>query len=81
MTSLKPNYLAKKWVTPTVIGRVCWLVTFPAIANKPLRSSYRQRDEFFIYEIIPAHREKGKTFYKIAELLNQNGYLSARDKV
>ena len=36
--------------------------------------------QFFLYETITAHREKGKTFDQIAELLNKKGYLSVRGK-
>ena len=34
--------------------------------------------QFFLYETITAHREKGKTFDQIAEWLNKKGYLSVR---
>ena len=36
--------------------------------------------QYFLYETIIAHREKGKTFNQIAEWLNKNGYLSVRGK-
>ena len=36
--------------------------------------------QFFLYETITAHREKGKTFNQIAEWLNREGYLSVRGK-
>ena len=36
--------------------------------------------QFFLYEKITAHREKGKTFDQIAEWLNGKGYLSVRGK-
>ena len=36
--------------------------------------------QFFLYETITAHREKGKTFDQIAEWLNEEGYLSVRGK-
>ena len=36
--------------------------------------------QFFLYETITAHREKGKTFEQIAEWLNKKGYLSVRGK-
>ena len=36
--------------------------------------------QFFLYETIIAHREKGKTFDQIAECLNKKGYLSVRGK-
>ena len=32
--------------------------------------------QFFLYETITAHREKGKTFDPITEWLNKKGYLS-----
>ena len=37
--------------------------------------------QFFLYETITAHREKGKTFDHIAEWLNGKGYLSIRGKM
>ena len=36
--------------------------------------------QFFLYEKIIAHRERGKTFDQIAEWLNGKGYLSVRGK-
>ena len=36
--------------------------------------------QFFLYETITEHREKGKTFDQIAEWLNGKGYLSVRGK-
>ena len=36
--------------------------------------------QFFLYETITAHREKGKTFDQISEWLNEKGYLSVRGK-
>ena len=36
--------------------------------------------QFFLYETITAHREKGKIFDQIAEWLNKKGYLSVRGK-
>ena len=36
--------------------------------------------QYFLYETIIAHREKGKTFNQIAEWLNKKGYLSVRGK-
>ena len=36
--------------------------------------------QFFLYETIIAHRERGKTFDQIAEWLNVKGYLSFRGK-
>ena len=44
--------------------------------NIPQYSEY----QFFLYETITAHREKGKTFDQIAEGLNKKGYLSVRGK-
>ena len=44
--------------------------------NVPQYSEY----QFLPYETITAHREKGKTFDKIAELLNKKGFLSVRGK-
>ena len=42
--------------------------------NVPQYSEY----QFFLYETIIEHREKGKTFEQIAEWLNKKGYLSVR---
>ena len=36
--------------------------------------------QFFLYETITAHREKGKTFDQVADWLNKKGYLSVRGK-
>ena len=36
--------------------------------------------QFFLYEKIIAHRERGKTFNQIAGWLNGKGYLSVRGK-
>ena len=36
--------------------------------------------QFFLYETITAHTEKGKTFDQIAEWLNKQGLLSVRGK-
>ena len=44
--------------------------------NIPQYSQY----QFFLYETITAHTEKGKTFDQIAEWLNGKGYLSVRGK-
>ena len=44
--------------------------------NIPEYSQY----QFFLYETIIAHRERGKTFDQIAEWLNVKGYLSVRGK-
>ena len=44
--------------------------------NIPQYSQY----QYFLYETIIAHREKGKTFDQIAEWLNGKGYLSVRGK-
>ena len=44
--------------------------------NIPQYSQY----QFFLYETITAHREKGKTFDQIGEWLNKKGYLSVRGK-
>ena len=44
--------------------------------NIPQYSQY----QFFLYETITAHSEKGKTFDQIAEWLNEKGYLSVRGK-
>ncbi|MDC3170258.1 recombinase family protein [Paracoccaceae bacterium] len=44
--------------------------------NVPQYSQY----QFFLYETITEHREKGKTFDQIADWLNKKGYLSVRGK-
>ena len=44
--------------------------------NVPQYSQY----QFFLYETITEQREKGKTFYQIAEWLNKKGYQSVRGK-
>ena len=44
--------------------------------NIPQYSEY----QFFLYETITEHREKGKTFDQIADWLNKKGYLSVRGK-
>ena len=44
--------------------------------NLPQYSRY----QFFLYETITGHREKGKTFDQIAVWLNKKGYLSVRGK-
>ena len=44
--------------------------------NVPQYSQY----QFFLYETITEHRDKGKTFDQIAEWLNKKGYLSVRAK-
>ena len=36
--------------------------------------------QFFLYETITAHREKGKTFDQISKWFNQKGYLSVHEK-
>ena len=55
----------------------CFTITIhhPAL-NVPRYSQY----QFFLYETITAHRQKGKTFNQIAEWLNRKGYLSVRGK-
>ena len=44
--------------------------------NIPLYPEY----QFFLYETITTQREKGKTFDQIADWLNEEGYLSVREK-
>ena len=44
--------------------------------NVPQYSQY----QFFLYETITEHSDKGKTFDQIAEWLNKKGYLSVRAK-
>ena len=45
-----------------------------------LQLSIYSQYQFFLYETIIEHREKGKTFDQIAEWLNGKGYLSVRGK-
>ena len=45
-----------------------------------LQLSIYSQYQFFLYETITEHREKGKTFDQIAEWLNGKGYLSVRGK-
>ena len=45
-----------------------------------LQLSIYSQYQFFLYETIIAHRERGKTFDQIAEWLNGKGYLSVRGK-
>ena len=55
----------------------CFSITYrrPTF-NVPQYSQY----QFFLYETITVQREKGKTFYQIAEWFNKKGYLSVRGK-
>ena len=48
--------------------------------HPPFNVSQYSEYQFFLYETITAHREKGKTFDQIAEWLNKKGYLSVRGK-
>ena len=52
----------------------------PAIIGSNMRYPINLEYQFFPYETITAHREKGKTFDHIAEWLNKKGYLSVRRK-
>ena len=55
----------------------CFTITYRRpIFTVPQYSQY----QFFLYETITAHREKGKTFHQIADWLNKKGYLSVRGK-
>ena len=45
-----------------------------------LTGNYYSDYQFFLYETIIAHREKGKTFDQIAEWFNKKGYPSVRGK-
>ena len=45
-----------------------------------LTGNYYSAYQFFLYETITEHRDKGKTFDQIAEWLNKKGYLSVRRK-
>ena len=55
----------------------CFTIT---IRRPPINAPPYSQYQFFLYETITAHREKGKTFDQIAELLNKKGYLSVRGK-
>ena len=55
----------------------CFSITYrTSNLNLPRYSQY----QFFLYETITAHREKGKTFDQIADWLNKKRYLSVRGK-
>ena len=60
--------IARQQINPAIIGSNMWC---------PINSEY----QFFLYETITEHREKGKTFEQIAEWLNKKGYLSVRGKM
>ncbi len=47
------------------------------LLQQPLYSDY----QYFLYETISELRDKQMTFNQIAEELNKQGYLSARDKI
>ena len=55
----------------------CFSITY---RRPPFSVPQYSQYEFFLYETITAHREKGKTFDQIAEWLNKKGYLSVRGK-
>ena len=57
------------------------IFNFPIKYRRPSFSvtQYSQY-QFFLYETITAHRERGKTFDQIAEWLNRKGYQSVRGK-
>ena len=59
--------IARQQINPAIIGSNMWC---------PINLEY----QFFLYETITAHREKGKTFDQIAEWLNEKGYLLVRGK-
>ena len=46
----------------------------------PFNVAQYSQYQFFLYETITAHREKGKTFDQIADWLNKKGYISVRRK-
>ena len=46
----------------------------------PFTVSQYSQYQYFLYDTIIKHREKGKTFDQIAEWLNKKGYLSVRGK-
>jgi len=55
----------------------CFSITY---RRPPFSVPQYSQYQFFLYETITAHREKGKTFDQIAEWLNKKGYLSVRGK-
>ena len=66
-----------KWVEESADVLFHFSITYRRpIFTVPQYSQY----QFFLYETITAHREKGKTFDQIAEWLNRKGYLSVRGK-
>ena len=46
----------------------------------PFTVPHNSQYQFFLYETITAHREKGKTFDAIAEWLNEKRYLAVRGR-
>ena len=48
--------------------------------RRPFTAPQYSQYQFFLYETITAHREKGKIFDQISNWLNQKGYLSVRGK-
>ena len=50
------------------------------IRHPALNASQYSEYQYFLYQTIAEQREKGKTFDQIAEWLNENGYLSVREK-
>ena len=66
-----------KWVEESVDVLFHFSITYRhPIFTVPQYSQY----QFFLYETITAHREKGKTFAQIAEWLNKKVCLSVRGK-
>ena len=58
-----------------------WFFHFTLTQRTPLlQLSIYSQYQFFLYETITEHRERGKTFDQIAEWLNGKGYLSVRGK-
>ena len=66
-----------KWVDKSSDVIFHFSITF---RRPPFSVPQYSQYQFFLYEKITAHREKGKTFDQIAELLNKKGYLSVRGK-
>ena len=46
-----------------------------------LIGNYYSDYQLFLYQTISEHREKGITFYAIAELFNKEGYLTVQQEV
>ena len=66
-----------KWVEESADVLFHFYITY---RRPPFTVPQYSQYQFFLYETITAHREKGKTFDQIAEELNKSGYLSVHGK-